>query len=114
MLEQTNVDPNHSDENDRTPLGNAAIRGHEGVVKSLLARGDVDFNCRDKDGDTPLRCAALCGHEGVVKLLLEREIFDPNLPEEDDRKSFETPYGRKEGGCVEAAPVFLVKKINPR
>lgn len=56
------------------------MKGHEGVVKILLAQGNVDPNCPDKDGRRPLRWAAIMGHERVVMLFLERENMGPNRP----------------------------------
>jgi len=61
----------------RTPLLWAAERGHEKVVKMLLAREDVDLGLAST-GWTPLSLAAKYGHEGIVKMLLERENVDPN------------------------------------
>jgi ankyrin repeat protein len=51
------------------PLSWAAQRGHEAVVKLLLATGEVDVESKDNDGRTPLSWAAQRGHEAVVKLL---------------------------------------------
>ena len=49
------------------------MKGHEGVVKMFLERGDVNPNLADtKDGHTPLSYAAMIGREGIVKMLLER------------------------------------------
>jgi len=82
LLEREYVDPNRPDEDNQTPLGCAAAKGHEGVIKLLLGREDVNPNhlgmCR-----TPLGLAAVRGHEGVVKLLLGWEDVDPNCSDED-------------------------------
>jgi len=62
-----------------TPLMWAAIRGHEGVVKALLERGDINLNVEDRVFHlTPLSWATLKGHEGVVKVFLEQEGINPN------------------------------------
>jgi len=47
----------------------AALNGHEGVVKILLASDEVNPDQPDKDGQAPLLCAAWNGHVEVVKLL---------------------------------------------
>ncbi|KAL8901819.1 MAG: hypothetical protein Q9207_005011 [Kuettlingeria erythrocarpa] len=69
----TSTDANSMDGNGRTPLSWAAQRGHEAVVKLLLARDDVEVDWEDKQGQTPLSWAAQDGHEAVVKLLLARD-----------------------------------------
>jgi ankyrin repeat domain-containing protein 50 len=53
----------------QTPLSWAAEKGHEAVVKLLLATGKADVDSKDRDGQTPLSWAAQKGHEAVVKLL---------------------------------------------
>ena len=58
------------DSGDYTPLGIAAGREHEAVVRALIA-GGADVNLADPDGYTPLCTAAECGHEAVVIALLE-------------------------------------------
>ena len=49
LLQREDVDPNRPDNNDRAPLGCAAVEGHEGVVKLLLERENVDPNHPDKN-----------------------------------------------------------------
>ena len=69
--------------NDRTPLGWAALKGHEGVAKLLLERENVDPNRLDKYGDTPLSHALKKGHGSIVQLLQARKSIespDPQLP----------------------------------
>jgi len=46
LLEREDVDPNHLDNHDRTPLGRAAISGHEGIVNLLQKRDIVIPNHR--------------------------------------------------------------------
>ena len=47
MLGREDVDPNRADKYDETPLGWAAIYGHEAVVRLLVEREDVDPNRPD-------------------------------------------------------------------
>ena len=47
LLGRKNVDPNRPDE-DRTPLGWAAVEGHVGVVTLLVGWEGVDPNHLDK------------------------------------------------------------------
>ncbi|KAH0563399.1 hypothetical protein GP486_002033 [Trichoglossum hirsutum] len=71
----------------QTPLSWAAERGHEAVVKLLLATEKVDVDSKDTEyGRTPLSWAAERGHEAVVKLLLATEKVDVD--------SKDTEYGR--------------------
>ena len=51
----------------QTPLSWAAEKGHETVVKLLLAKDCVDQDSKDKDGRTPLSWAASYGYGAVVK-----------------------------------------------
>jgi ankyrin repeat protein len=60
-----------NEEPEGTLLSWAAKKGHERVVKQLLALDKVDVECKGKhDGRTPLMWAAKKGHAGVVKQLL--------------------------------------------
>jgi len=64
--------PNRADKYDQTPLGCAAVSGHEGVVRLLLKQEGVDPDRSDKYGGTPLSYAAKGGYAGVVDLLQAR------------------------------------------
>lgn len=66
------------DANGRTPLSWAAARGHEAVVKLLLATDGVDPNSKDNKGRTPLSWAVAEGHEAIVRLLLANGGVDPD------------------------------------
>ncbi|KAL3465622.1 ankyrin repeat-containing domain protein [Aspergillus heterothallicus] len=56
----------------RTAVSWAAGRGHEAVVRLLLARG-ADGNSWDLGGKTALVYAARAGHLGTVRILLKHE-----------------------------------------
>ena len=58
------------DDDEYTPLHEAARQGHADVVKDLLKAGAVT-GARDKFEDTPLHYAAVAGHADAVKDLLE-------------------------------------------
>ena len=72
LLGREDVDPNHPDGYDRTPLGCAAAEGHQGVVKLLLEQKSVDPIRPDKRGGTPLSYATSRGYREVVRLLQDR------------------------------------------
>ena len=57
-LEPQDIDPDCSDNVDRTPLLNTAVHGHEGVVKPPQQRGRVGRNLPATDTGTPLPDAA--------------------------------------------------------
>lgn len=54
----------------RTPLHQAANKGHSESVQALLDCG-ATVNSRDRNDVTPLHLAALHGHEGALATLLE-------------------------------------------
>ncbi|OBT99017.2 hypothetical protein VE01_02493 [Pseudogymnoascus verrucosus] len=62
--------PDSKDSFDYTPLLWAASKGHDEVVKLLLATPGVNADSHTNIYQTPLSVAAYCGHESVVKLLL--------------------------------------------
>jgi hypothetical protein len=68
---KTEVDS--KDDFDRTPLLLAARKGHEAIVKLILATGNVEVDAKEAWGRTPLLLAARKGHEGIVKLSTTRD-----------------------------------------
>jgi hypothetical protein len=68
----------------------AASRGHEAVVRLLLATGNVDVLNRNIHEDTPLIQAIDGGHDGVVRLLLDTGRYDLEVR----NKRGETPLSR--------------------
>ena len=56
---------------DESPLMMAALKGHMGLVRQLIAR-DADVN---KTGWTPLHYAATNGHVAIMRLLLEHHAY---------------------------------------
>ena len=66
------VNINGRDNQGRTALHLAAIRGHVEVAKLLLERG-ADAECTDDDGWTPLRWAAANRCEEMVELLRQHQ-----------------------------------------
>jgi uncharacterized protein len=66
---KTNVEVRN--EQDESPLMMAALKGHLGEVKKLIAKG-ADVN---KPGWAPLHYAATNGHTAIMSLLLEHYAF---------------------------------------
>jgi ankyrin repeat protein len=62
--------PDSKDSFNYTPLSWAALKGHDEVVKLLLATAGVNADSHTNVYRTPLSLAAASGHELVVKLLL--------------------------------------------
>ena len=106
--DQVSTDVDAKDSRGRTPLSWAAARGHEAVVKLLLATGKVDPDSIDKYNQTPLSWAAGSGHEAVVKLLLATGKVDPDLKDVDNR----TPLSRAAESGHKAVVELLHKYIN--
>jgi ankyrin repeat protein len=48
-------------------------KGHEAVVKLLLAKDGIKLDFKDSSGRTTLSYAAGNGHEAIVKLLLVKD-----------------------------------------
>src|SRR2546423_8277975 len=69
-------DPSVKDGYGRTSLSWAAEKGHEAVVKLLLANDNVDPDSKDMFGQTPLSLAAANGHAAVRNLRLATEVCD--------------------------------------
>jgi len=75
----------------------AARKGHEAVVKLLLARDDLDVNSGHY-GRTALSFAAERGHEAVVKLLLAQDEIDVKSKDSLRRTVVIGSPGRGRGG----------------
>ena len=58
------------DEHDHTALSEAAVNGHDEIVKLLLEEGADPNTCNDH-GRSPLWRAAFNGHTTTVQLLLQ-------------------------------------------
>lgn len=54
LLDASEVHAELKDYDGRTQLPQAAVNGHEGVVKLLLDTDKVDVNSKDQDSQTPL------------------------------------------------------------
>ncbi|KAL3459133.1 ankyrin [Aspergillus heterothallicus] len=96
LIAQPGIELDRGDLDERTPLANAALTGHEGVVALLLAQGDaVNPEARDKDGCTPLMLAARAGDEAVVKVLLRDARVSANST--DKSGAFALAHAAKRG-----------------
>ena len=62
--------PDVTDASGRTPLIDAASRGHDQISRKLLSRG-ADVNARDRNGSTALMEAALGDHRETARVLLD-------------------------------------------
>lgn len=61
---------NPKDRKGKTPLFEAADRGHLEVCEILLANG-ADANCRDSGNYSPLCMAAWKGHTKIARMLID-------------------------------------------
>lgn len=78
---------------DESPLMMAALRGHLGLCKALIAR-DADVN---KPGWAPLHYAATGGHAEVITLLLEHSAYiDAESPNGTTPLMMAAMYGNAE------------------
>ena len=105
-LFENGYDLNAKDTHGQTPLWWAAGKGHEAVVKLLLAQDGVDPDSKDTEyGQTPLSWAAGNGHEAVVKLLLAQDGVDPDSK---DTEYGQTPLSWAAGNGHEAVVKLLL------
>ena len=94
----------------RTPLSYAAERGHEEVVKLLLAKFRVNPDSKSNNERTPLSYAAERGHEAVVKLLLAKYRVNPNFRTRNGLTSLSWAVEGRNAGIVK---LLLAKsKVN--
>lgn len=78
---------------DESPLMMAALKGHLGLVRKLIAR-DAHVN---KPGWTPLHYAATGGHVEIMALLLEHHAFiDAESPNKTTPLMMAAYYGTRE------------------
>jgi ankyrin repeat protein len=85
--------PYYEDMYGRTALMFAATRGHDSVVRILLALPETEPNARDEDGNTALMLARENGRESTVQILLQAgakedeftrdSTLEPSSPPED-------------------------------
>ncbi|XP_046550122.1 alpha-latroinsectotoxin-Lt1a-like isoform X1 [Haliotis rubra] len=68
----------------RTPVMEAARRGHSDVVKFLVGRG-ADVSLEDSDGDNVLHVACRGGDLELVKLIVSSNLVDVNARNNDGR-----------------------------
>jgi len=84
LFEREDVDPNHTDKDDGTPLSSAASRRREPERLSYCSNGEMlTLNLPDKYGVTPLPYAVRRGHERIAQLLQSPEFvetLDAQLP----------------------------------
>ena len=70
LLLDSGADPNHKDDQGKTPLYSAVINDQPKICEVLLDNG-ADPNHKDNQGKTPLHYACEFMNTGVVRLLLE-------------------------------------------
>jgi ankyrin repeat protein len=64
------VDVNKCDNDDRSPLYVACVRGYTDIVEVLLVN-NADINLFMFDGDSPLIISCTAGHSNIVEMLLK-------------------------------------------
>ena len=89
LLLARGADPTLADGEGCTPLMEACIGGHIGVVRSLLTDGRSPINADDRCGWTALFYAAGYGHAEVVRLLL-RAGADPTISDQEGDTALST------------------------
>ncbi|XP_046584478.1 ankyrin repeat and KH domain-containing protein mask-like isoform X3 [Haliotis rubra] len=77
ILAAGHVDINTRGKYSRTPVMEAALRGHSDVVEFLVGRG-ADVSLVSSSGDNVLHWACYGGHLETVKLIVSRNLVDIN------------------------------------
>ncbi|KAK5999142.1 Ankyrin repeat domain-containing protein 50 [Cladobotryum mycophilum] len=75
FLTKPNFDVDQMDNQGRSLLFHAAMRGHVEILQTLLPHGKT-MNTQDRYGTTPIVAATRNGHGKVVELLLRRDCAD--------------------------------------
>ncbi|KAJ5735861.1 uncharacterized protein N7483_000986 [Penicillium malachiteum] len=82
ILDSSEVNINEKDLTwQRIPMGWAAEKGYDDIVKMFLETGKVEFGAVDRTQASPLLCAARSGHTKVVKVLLSWWSDDVDWPD---------------------------------
>jgi ankyrin repeat protein len=110
LLLDSGADPNVHDgvDNDNnTPLHEAAHQGHTEVGRLLLNRG-ADPSLQDNYGDTPIQCAAFAGDTDVMQLLLDGRA-DPTIKNRSRRTTLESVKERH----PEVVQLLICREADP-
>ena len=78
-LMELGASPNAKDWYGKTPLAEAAWKGHYSTVALLMTHKDIDLNISDCKMNHPLHAAALSGSVAAVKMLSSFQNVDVNL-----------------------------------
>jgi ankyrin repeat protein len=93
LISSPQLQVNHPNPSDETPLMLAALKHQESLVDSLIRRG-ADVN---RQGWTPLHYAATTGHLGIIRTLLEHHAYiDAESPNGTTPLMMSAYYGNPE------------------
>jgi ankyrin repeat protein len=79
---EKNANVNIKDNNQRTPLHRAAIRGHI-IIAKLLVEANAHVNTKDCSGNTPLHLALEDDHIELAVMLARDHKGDVNIENND-------------------------------
>jgi len=110
LLERKEVNPGSTDEYGETPLSEATMNGHEGVVKLLLEGRAASPDSSNNWVETPLPSAAGNGHENIAKLLPEHNEASHSSSD----NGVQTPLSMAARNSHEDVPLKGIRKFRLR
>ena len=83
LLKAQGIRLDEKDKSQRTPIHEACLRGHKGVVDELRKKG-ARITLKDGKGHTPLHLCCIDGHVAVAETLLNEDFADAPITDDEE------------------------------